>query len=794
MRMPGYLIGGDTGETAESLARKRALAEAMIARGSQGGSSIPEAAEALGQAIGGRFRMAGINKAQKAGETAFNQQFGSILGGMGGPAPSGPMTAAPQPGPQAMVKALGGGKDTGTGAMLAKALQKDFGLTPGAAAGFAGNLAHESGNFKTLQEINPTVKGSRGGFGWAQWTGPRRRAFEAYAKTNGLDPSSPEANYGFLKHELTSTPESAVLSKLQGVDDPARAAQIVSKNYLRPGVPHMDSRINYAGQIAGQLGGGGISTGTPVQPPMPQPRPQMAAGLPTPTPGAAGPVIQPPAFSQSAAVSPPVASPPGPTATPQISGVAPTGPQSAPPPQMALPQQPVIEPAGAPPTPQQAAPEPLTNFEKQAIRLMEEKGMTYPPAFTERLKAKVQALQGSQGDRGGPRAPQAPMGQGEPPMAPQGAPEPAGAAPQAAGQPGMSPSLQQLYQIASNGYAQPWQRELAGKLIEQQMAQQDPGNQLDLEYKRAQIAKMQQGQSPEPYTLNPGDIRFGPDNKPIAQGGPRETGGNLPARVQEYNLAVEDLKARGVPPEKIPSMIEFFNPKSAGISFTSPDGTQIQIGGTGGQGGNLPAEMGARIGLGERFSQVDAPEIRKAIQSGGATGPIDYLSGRLGRGQAGEVHRRMATGVDALVRNLTGAGKSESEVRDYTQRYLPAVTDDADTLERKLTGLEADLAAVAQGAVRGKSGTLNTLLKGQEGWGSTVDQSMKDNATKPVQAAPAAIVPDLRQTPDDTSQNQPGIGSEGDYAQPAPKPGEVIQGYRFKGGDPSDKANWEPVR
>ena len=125
-------------------------------------------------------------------------------------------------------------------------LQRDFGLSTAQAAGFVGNLAHESGDFKTMQEINPTVEGSRGGFGYAQWTGPRRRAFEAWASENGLDPTSYEANYGFLKHELTNTPEGAVIGRLRTAETPDDAARIVSERFLRPGIPHMDSRIQRA--------------------------------------------------------------------------------------------------------------------------------------------------------------------------------------------------------------------------------------------------------------------------------------------------------------------------------------------------------------------------------------------------------------------------------------------------------------------------------------------------------------------------------------------------------------------
>nr|WP_321457229.1 phage tail tip lysozyme [uncultured Cohaesibacter sp.] len=138
------------------------------------------------------------------------------------------------------------------GLRLMSDLQKDFGLSKAQAAGFVGNLAHESGGFETLQEVNPTVPGSRGGYGYAQWTGDRRKQFENFAKKNNLDPSSYEANYGFLKHELTDTKEGAFLDQLRQAQDAHASADIVSSRFLRPGIPNMDSRYKWADRFAGE--------------------------------------------------------------------------------------------------------------------------------------------------------------------------------------------------------------------------------------------------------------------------------------------------------------------------------------------------------------------------------------------------------------------------------------------------------------------------------------------------------------------------------------------------------------
>lgn len=175
-----------------------------------------------------------------------------LTGGIQSTLDAPPMPAQAEPKPE-------GGSDIAS--RLKADLQRDFGLSGVQASAFVGNLAHESGGFKSLQEINPAVPGSRGGYGYAQWTGPRRRQFESWAAQNELDPTSYEANYGFLKHELSSTPEGRVLDKLKQAQDPVTATQIVSDEFLRPGIPGMGSRQKWTQRV---LGGDAIGTFNPT--------------------------------------------------------------------------------------------------------------------------------------------------------------------------------------------------------------------------------------------------------------------------------------------------------------------------------------------------------------------------------------------------------------------------------------------------------------------------------------------------------------------------------------------------
>lgn len=108
-----------------------------------------------------------------------------------------------------------------------------------------GNAGHESGGLTKLQEIAPTVKGSKGGYGWFQWTGPRRRAFEAWCKANGLKPSDDEANYRYLVVELRG-PEKAAVAAVNRAKSLHAKVKAFELAFERAGIKHYDSRNKWA--------------------------------------------------------------------------------------------------------------------------------------------------------------------------------------------------------------------------------------------------------------------------------------------------------------------------------------------------------------------------------------------------------------------------------------------------------------------------------------------------------------------------------------------------------------------
>jgi hypothetical protein len=168
------------------------------------------------------------------------------------------------------------------------------GVPEAAAYGIAGNLYAESGFDTGINEIAPLVPGSRGGFGLAQWTGPRRKQYEAYAAQRGVDPSDRDAQLDFLLWEGQNTEKSAWDATLQA-GSPEEAARVFSERFLRPGIPHLESRIGYARQLAsGQPLRGGSNTG----------KPGKSSYAPGQSAGVTGGNVQPGAVSGSYAYGP----------------------------------------------------------------------------------------------------------------------------------------------------------------------------------------------------------------------------------------------------------------------------------------------------------------------------------------------------------------------------------------------------------------------------------------------------------------------------------------------------------
>ena len=102
-------------------------------------------------------------------------------------------------------KAVSATSDSGPTSMRLMADLTKNGYSDVQAAAIVGNAQYESANFTAHEEFEPNAYGTKGA-GFFQWTNAggsnRRDSFEGFAAQQGLDPTSYEANTGYMMHEL----------------------------------------------------------------------------------------------------------------------------------------------------------------------------------------------------------------------------------------------------------------------------------------------------------------------------------------------------------------------------------------------------------------------------------------------------------------------------------------------------------------------------------------------------------------------------------------------------------------
>jgi len=123
------------------------------------------------------------------------------------------------------------------------------------------NMKDESGLDAGINEISPIVKGSRGGFGLYQLTGPRRRAFESFAGQRGVALDDADAQLDFLMYELDG-PEARAARSILSTSTAGEAGAAIVRKFLRPLQSHQDRRAaRYL-----RNGGGSFDTSEPAPP------------------------------------------------------------------------------------------------------------------------------------------------------------------------------------------------------------------------------------------------------------------------------------------------------------------------------------------------------------------------------------------------------------------------------------------------------------------------------------------------------------------------------------------------
>lgn len=457
--------------TPEAIEKKRRIADQLAMAGlGRAPKDVGEGLNAIGQALIARSMMDEITGAETSGRKSAADAFSSLFGGSGTPGASSgaggvstpPSVTTDYPS-QRVAQAHDGG--------AIKAKLVDRGLPEHVADAFVMNFQDESGLNPGINEQNPTVPGSRGGFGLYQLTGPRRRAYEAYAAERGLPLDSVDAQLDFMMTELQG-PEASAFKSIMAAPDTGSAATAIVKDFLRPAPEHQASRsaryLKTGGQQVASLDPSiGMET---------LPMPAMAPGVTQPD------TLPMPALPQG--VDPSAMADPLAGKGPRITPV-----QAAPDAGMGAPGTPVTEtPEGRRALAAMLSGQPMTGGAPMPMQ-----GAPAAPQVSpaqQQIAQQLTNLPVMAGGNADALSPQQAAQAGSFPAAPP--------QPQARAQMGQGgqPSIQQIMQVMSNPWLSDSQKQIAGVLLEQQIKQADPLTKLQLEKARLDIEKARNPELP----------------------------------------------------------------------------------------------------------------------------------------------------------------------------------------------------------------------------------------------------------------------------------------------------------
>lgn len=237
--------------TPDQVERKRAEAALLQQQAMGGGAQnfLGALVQGLSGFQGGRM-LSQADRAEAAGLASadeFINQGGLVPQALSGGA--APMTMGEPVAPQGMPTSPGqpmvSSNSDAAGYIKSGLMQR--GMPEHVADAFIINFQDESGLNPGINEANPIVPGSRGGFGLYQLTGPRRREYEAYAASIGAPLDSIDAQLDFLMMELGGS-EKAAADKIFSAQDTGSAAAAIVNSFLRPAEEHRARRsAKYAG-------------------------------------------------------------------------------------------------------------------------------------------------------------------------------------------------------------------------------------------------------------------------------------------------------------------------------------------------------------------------------------------------------------------------------------------------------------------------------------------------------------------------------------------------------------------
>jgi hypothetical protein len=187
----------------------------------------------------------------------------------------------------------------------------------------------------------------------------------------------------------------------------------------------------------------------------------------------------------------------------------------------------------------------------------------------------------------------------------------------------------------------------------------------------------------EPYTMQPGEIRYDSNNKPVATGGPTQKAPTVETAYDEQGRA---HKVQWNPETKQWDNLGGSEIKS-GMKMTTPDGTVIEMGGngTGAGGKQTEADHKAELLTGQLGSSIkDAMDNWDAVSTMRASALNAIPGGRIGMSKEAQIG---LDGINNVVANwlyiTSGATATPQETARQVQMITPTYADQPEARMRK---------------------------------------------------------------------------------------------------------------
>lgn len=724
-----FIFDGQTGETPESLKRKRSIAEALAVKTSSAPRNVGEGLNAIGNALIYRALMGNVDAGEAEGRKGLEADRAAFMGGFGGGATSTPAAGSSSIIPMTDAAGEVSATSPATGdtyapfmdTIKAGGVDNPYALAAIAATGRAESGWSAANANRTWSD--PSESGQPGTAGGIMsWRGPR---YQALAATGDLSPQ------GQAKFFLQEDP--ALIQKLNGAKSVEEAQQLMNNawafaGYNRPG-GESARRLGYAkGYLSGFQGG----------------NTEVASLDPSAGMSAAGAIDA--AAAPSGYVDPSVSAP--------NSRGAVANALMAPAPQTAQPSS-VVAALSSP----QASPGGASS------------GL--PGEMASATNASTPPYQGVT----------------------------------VAQAVGSGPGVQQAFKLLNNPYATDADKAMATSVIEQAQKRNDPSYQLEQDYRRAQLDALRQKpaktwQKLDDTTLfNPetgetqrvnapavgnGQFRF--DGKSVeaqALNGLMDAGTLTPAQAQQLGAGKTITGPNGE--------IIFMTPQ--GVFGQSTDGTVASMSAPQAPTPPAPAQSpgGVDIFGGEAPAAPTPPTPpappqapQQPTQQRQGMIPLTEPKVTIDESKAGGFADRM-TQSGGLIDQFGNAGLDTVDQALTNSPYVPGF------IANNLVGDDF------QQYDQARRDFINAQLRRESG--AVISPEEFDNANKQYFPQPGDKPEVLEQK---RKNRETVIGAMirdagPTYKRPAggggaPSSGQVVDGYRFKGGDPAQQSSWEKVQ